>query len=165
VSPRNYFEDFSSALPNKTPEADGAVSSATDYCNTGLCIPSSQSRCRPEDASTKQTLVVQECKSRAMARLHIKQGALPVDGTVANTTHKLEKQRLLLLSASMDRTMMLWEQEPAGQVWMCTKSVGDAGQALTSQIVLLWLSVHDSSTGLAILSCVDCSTVQQAMCL
>ena len=32
-----------------------------------------------------------------------------------------------LLSASMDRTMMVWERDAAGEIWMCVKAVGDAG--------------------------------------
>lgn len=32
-----------------------------------------------------------------------------------------------LLTASMDRSMMLWDIDPATGLWMCTESVGDAG--------------------------------------
>lgn len=57
--------------------------------------------------------------------------ASPVLGSGdANMVQYSEEPGLLLMSASMDRTMMLWEQEPAGQVWMCTKTVGDAGASL-----------------------------------
>lgn len=34
---------------------------------------------------------------------------------------------LMLVTASMDRTMMLWAAEASSGLWMCEESVGDAG--------------------------------------
>lgn len=38
-----------------------------------------------------------------------------------------QQQRLQLLTASMDRTIMIWGADKASGLWMCEESVGDAG--------------------------------------
>ena len=35
-----------------------------------------------------------------------------------------------LLSAAMDRTLMLWQFDPGSELWMCVSSMGDAGAVL-----------------------------------
>jgi WD40 repeat protein len=37
-------------------------------------------------------------------------------------------QGFQLLSASMDRTMMIWEHDGDSGLWMCVQSMGDAGR-------------------------------------
>jgi hypothetical protein len=39
----------------------------------------------------------------------------------------VEEQQLQLLTASMDRTIMMWSADRASGLWMCEESVGDAG--------------------------------------
>jgi elongator complex protein 2 len=44
--------------------------------------------------------------------------------------HKANQvQSLQLLTASMDRTIMIWGPDKASGLWMCEESVGDAGSA------------------------------------
>ena len=37
---------------------------------------------------------------------------------------------LTLVTASMDRTVMLWAADPASGLWMCEEAIGDAGASL-----------------------------------
>lgn len=41
---------------------------------------------------------------------------------------------LTLVTASMDRTVMLWAADPASGLWMCEEAVGDAGASLCSAL-------------------------------
>jgi elongator complex protein 2 len=40
-----------------------------------------------------------------------------------------------LLSASMDRTMMVWQYDKGSGVWMCVSSMGDAGTVLNEPLI------------------------------
>ncbi|KAL4430983.1 hypothetical protein ABPG75_006239 [Micractinium tetrahymenae] len=48
-------------------------------------------------------------------------------GSSASAQSGGTSQPACLLSASMDRTMMIWRPDPATGLWMCEESVGDAG--------------------------------------
>jgi elongator complex protein 2 len=52
--------------------------------------------------------------------------------------HKPTQQsNLQLLTASMDRTIMIWGPDKASGLWMCEETVGDAGAARpTSHVVM-----------------------------
>lgn len=56
-----------------------------------------------------------------------------------------------LLSASMDRTMMVWAHDGDSGVWMCVQSMGDAGAP--GAAVLLAVQVHRCQRIAAALSC------------
>lgn len=58
-------------------------------------------------------------------------------GTAAPHHHMVRREQALqLLTASMDRTIMIWGPDKASGLWMCEESVGDAGAPPATQCIL-----------------------------
>ena len=53
--------------------------------------------------------------------------AVPETTTGGGRDLPRDRASLCLLTSSMDRTMMLWQHDPASGIWMSSASVGDAG--------------------------------------
>ena len=49
------------------------------------------------------------------------------DGSIGPLSPAQDRASLRLLTSSMDRSMMLWQHDPASGIWMSGASVGDAG--------------------------------------
>lgn len=114
----------------------GVLLGHEDWVHSVAWIP----RYNPTAASSTGKQTTQPAEDATTCSL----AELTLDGSgcVIRHNHQAKQQQgLQLLTASMDRTIMIWGPDKASGLWMCEESVGDAGSIPHNMLVTCWSRV------------------------